>query len=145
MRHDLSEIQDYLQGATLVAFDFETAPLLQYRSDPKASLNPHRAWIVGISLSGAEGSAIYIPLQHFEGGNADPAIVIPYLRDALWMNPNVTKVAHNLAFEAQVLYALGIVLQPPCFTPSPPPTRSRAICFGASVKPLKTLVQNFWG
>ena len=47
---DLSEIQDYLQGATLVAFDFETAPLLQYRSDPKASLDPHRACIVGISL-----------------------------------------------------------------------------------------------
>jgi len=112
---ELNDIQDYLQDATLVAFDFETAPLLQYRSDPKASLDPHRACIVGISLSVVEGSAIYIPLQHFDGGNADPAIVIPYLRDALWMNPNVTKVAHNLAFEAQFLYALGIVLQPPCY------------------------------
>ena len=57
---DLSEIREYLQGATLVAFDIETAPLLQYRSDPKASLDPHRACIVGISLSVTEGSAIYI-------------------------------------------------------------------------------------
>ncbi|NLI20887.1 MAG: bifunctional 3'-5' exonuclease/DNA polymerase [Clostridiales bacterium] len=112
---ELNNIQDYLQGATLVAFDFETAPLLQYRSDPKASLDPHRACIVGISLSVEAGSAIYIPLQHFDGSNADPAIVIPYLREALWMNSSVTKVAHNLAFEAQFLYALGIVLQPPCY------------------------------
>ena len=112
---DLSEIQDYLQSATLVAFDFETAPLLQYRSDPKASLDPHRACIVGISLSVEAGSAIYIPLQHFDGSNADPAIVIPYLRDALWMSPIIAKVAHNLAFEALFLFALGIVLQAPCY------------------------------
>ena len=112
---ELDEIQGYLQGATLVAFDFETAPLLQYRSDPKASLDPHRACIVGISLSVEVGSAIYIPLQHFDGDNADPEIIIPYLRESLWMNPSVTKVAHNLAFESQFLYALGIVLQPPCY------------------------------
>jgi len=112
---DLFEIQNYLEGSMLVAFDFETAPLLQYRSDSKASLDPHRACIVGISLSVAEGSAIYVPLRHFDGGNADPEIVISYLREALWMNPSVTKVAHNLAFEAQFLYALGIVLQPPCY------------------------------
>ena len=112
---DLSEIKDYLRGATLVAFDIETAPLLQYRSDSKASLDPHLACIVGISLSVTEGSAIYIPLQHFDGGNADPEFIIPYLREALWMNPSVTKVAHNLAFEAQFLYALGFVLQPPCY------------------------------
>ena len=61
---DLFKIQDYLQGATLVAFDFETAPLPQYRADPKASLDPHRAFIVGISLSVEVGSAIYIPLRH---------------------------------------------------------------------------------
>ena len=112
---ELNGIQGYLQDATLVAFDFETAPLLQYRSDPKAALDSHRACIVGISLSVEAGSAIYIPLQHFDGGNADPEIIIPYLCTALWTNPSVTKVAHNLAFEAQFLYALGIVLQAPCY------------------------------
>ena len=112
---DLFKIQDYLQGATLVAFDFETAPLPQYRADPKASLDPHRACIVGISLSVEVGSAIYIPLRHLDGGNADASRVITFLQDALWTNLSVTKVAHNLAFEAQFLYALGIFLQPPCY------------------------------
>ena len=111
----LAAIKDYLQNAVVVAFDFETAPLLQYRGDPRAALDAHRACIVGISLSVAEGSAIYIPLEHFDGGNADSDQVIPFLRDALWTNPTVTKVAHNLAFESMFLYALGIIIQPPCY------------------------------
>ena len=112
---DLAAIKDYLQNAAVVAFDFETAPLLQYRDDPRAALDAHRACIVGISLSVAEGSAIYIPLEHFDGGNADSDQVISFLRDALWTNPAVTKVAHNLAFESMFLYALGIIIQPPCY------------------------------
>ena len=112
---DLAAIKDYLQNSPVVAFDFETAPLLQYRDDPRAALDAHRACIVGISLSTSEGSAIYIPLEHFDGGNADSDQVIPFLRDALWTNPTVTKVAHNLAFESMFLYALGIIIQPPCY------------------------------
>ena len=113
--NDLATIKDYLQNAVVVAFDFETAPLLQYRDDPRAALDAHRACIVGISLSTSEGSAIYIPLEHFDGGNADSNQVIPFLRDTLWTNPAVTKVAHNLAFESMFLYALGIIIQPPCY------------------------------
>ena len=86
---DLAAIKDYLQNAPVVAFDFETAPLLQYRDDSRAALDAHRACIVGISLSVAEGSAIYIPLEHFDGGNADSDQVISFLRDALWTNPAV--------------------------------------------------------
>ena len=37
------------------------------------------------------------------------------LRARLFCNPNVVKIAHNLAFEAKFLYALGIVVQPPCY------------------------------
>ena len=33
-----------------------------------------------------------------------------FLRDALWMNPTVMKVAHNLSFESMFLYAVGIIL-----------------------------------
>ena len=77
---DLAAIKDYLQNAPVVAFDFETAPLLQYRDDSRAALDAHRACIVGISLSVAEGSAIYIPLEHFDSGNADSDQVIPFLR-----------------------------------------------------------------
>ena len=75
---ELPAIKDYLQNAPVVAFDFETAPLLQYRDEPRTALDAHRACIVGISLSVAEGSAIYIPLEHFDGGNADCAEIIPW-------------------------------------------------------------------
>ena len=112
---DLPEIKNYLQNAPVVGFDFETAPLIQYRNDPRASLDAHRACIVGVSLSVKEGTGIYVPLEHFDGGNADTAEVILFLRDHLWMNPVVIKVAHNLAFESMFLYALGIIIQPPCY------------------------------
>ena len=54
---DLAAIKDSLQNVAVVAFDFETAPLLQYRDDPRAALDAYRACIVGISLSVAEDSA----------------------------------------------------------------------------------------
>ena len=112
---NLQEIEKYLRGAGVVAFDFETAPLPAYREDDKAALDAHRSHIVGVSLSVAEGSAIYVPLRHLRGPNADPVQIIPFLRDALWMNPAVIKIAHNLSFEAMFLYALGVVVQPPCY------------------------------
>ena len=112
---NLQEIEKYLRGAGIVAFDFETAPLPAYRDDNKAALDAHRSHIVGVSLSVAEGSAIYVPLRHLRGPNADPEQIIPFLRGALWMNPAAVKVAHNLSFEAMFLYALGVVVQPPCY------------------------------
>ena len=112
---DPERIKDYVQNAAVVAFDFETSPLIQYRDDPRASLDAHRACIVGVSLSVAEASAIYIPLEHMEGGNAEPDDVIPLLTELVWTNPGVIKIAHNLAFEAMFLYALGIIVQPPCY------------------------------
>ena len=112
---NLQEIEKYLRGAGIVAFDFETAPLPAYRDDNKAALDAHRSHIVGVSLSVAEGSAVYVPLRHLRGPNADPEQIIPFLRNALWMNPAVVKIAHNLSFEAMFLYALGVVVQPPCY------------------------------
>lgn len=112
---DLRKIEQYLHKADVVAFDFETAPLPAYRENGKAALDAHRSHIVGVSLSVAEGSAIYVPLRHLRGPNADTEQIIPFLRDALWMNPAVIKIAHNLSFEAMFLYALGIVVQPPCY------------------------------
>lgn len=112
---DPERIKDYVQNAAVVAFDFETSPLIQYREDSRASLDAHRACIVGVSLSVAEGSAIYVPLEHLEGGNADPGAVYPLLTELVWTNPGVIKVAHNLAFEAMFLYALGVIVQPPCY------------------------------
>lgn len=111
----IAEISTILDTANIVAFDFETAPKEAYRAEPRAALDAHRSQIVGISLSVKEGEAVYIPLRHVEGENANPTNVMAYLKSALFENRRIVKVAHNLAFEAMFLYALGIVLQPPCY------------------------------
>ena len=117
---DLRKIEQYLHKADVVAFDFETAPLPAYRDDGKAALDAHRSHIVGVSLSVAEGSAVYVPLRHLRGPNADPVQIIPFLRDALWMNPAVIKIAHNLSFEAMFSMRWASSCSRRAMTPSPP-------------------------
>ena len=112
----LKKIQDYLAGAAIVAFDFETSPTEEYRSEDRAALDAHKSAITGVSFSVSEGSAIYVPLRHRAGRNIQkPEMVMDYLRTAVFENAAIIKVAHNLAFEAMFLYALGVVVQPPCY------------------------------
>ena len=113
--HTLTQLQDYLVNATHVAFDFETAPLDKYRREDKAALEAHKSHIVGISFSVAEGGGVYFPLAHRVGENAsDPEGIWDYLA-GFFANPEIVKIAHNLAFESQFLYARGIVIQEPCY------------------------------
>ena len=112
----ISEIKEYLNGASHVAFDFETAPNEPYREEPKAALDAHKAHIVGVSFSTSEGDAIYVPLAHKVGENAENQMEVwEYLKSHFFENPTVVKIAHNLAFEAMFLYGLGIVIQEPCY------------------------------
>ena len=112
---DPEEIREYIGSATVVAFDFETSPLIQWRADSWAALDAHKSEIVGVSLSVEPGTGIYVPLQHWDGGNADHVAVIPVLRDLVWENPDVVKVAHNIAFESMFLYMHGIILREPVY------------------------------
>lgn len=110
------EIRHYIAGANVVAFDFETAPDDGWRGEPKAALDAHKAHIVGVSLSVSEGSAVYVPLAHKAGDNvSDRTNILECLREAVFENRSVVKAAHNLAFEAMFLYALGIVVCEPCY------------------------------
>ena len=112
----LEDLASYLEGADIVAFDFETSPREPYRAEERAALDAHKSQIAGISLSVSEGTAVYLPLTHRRGQNAEaPGDILQYLRLALFENPHIVKVAHNLAFEAMFLYAQGIVVQPPCY------------------------------
>jgi len=112
----LNKIKEYLAGAALVAFDFETSPLEEYRSEERAALDAHKASITGVSLFVSEDSGIYIPLCHKNGRNIQkPEAVMDYLRQAVFENATVVKVAHNLAFESMFLYALRVIVQPPCY------------------------------
>lgn len=112
----LTEIQQYLTGAPLVSFDYETSPDEEYRETPKAALDPHRSHIVGVSFAVAEGEGIYAPLAHRAGQNAaDPDGVWRWLAAAFFSNTGIVKIAHNLSFEAMFTYAKDVVILPPVY------------------------------
>jgi len=111
----IDALRKYLAGAEAVSFDFETAPDEGWRHDPKAALDPHKAHIVGISFSIAEGSAVYVPFACIGAVAGQMAAFWAWLEAALFANPAVIKIAHNLAFESAFLYAQGIVLREPVY------------------------------
>jgi len=139
---DVGEVRVYLSGAPLIAFDFETAPDEEYRAEERAALDPHKAHITGVSFSTAENDGIYVPLAHRTGVNADRAEMLEVLV-AFAADPGTIKVAHNLSFEAMFLYALDIVIQPPCYdtiAAAQMTLKSRTEFRGLSDSGLKTLV-----
>ena len=111
----LADIEQYLGHADVIAFDFETSTMEEYRDEKTASLDAHKSDITGISLSVEPGTGIYIPLRHRIGQNADPVKVTAYLHRRLFQNAATVKIAHNMAFEAMFLYKDGIVLQEPLY------------------------------
>lgn len=111
----LQQLQTYLSDASLVAFDFETAADEKYRNEDKAALDAHKSHIVGISFSVAEGSGVYLPIAHRVGQNAEELTEIWAWLAGFFTGASITKIAHNLAFESQFLYARGIVVQEPCY------------------------------
>lgn len=145
----LNKIKEYLAGAAVVAFDFETSPTEEYRNEERAALDAHKAAITGVSFSVSEDSAIYVPLRHRAGRNiAKPEAVMDYLREALFENDAVVKVAHNLAFEAMFLYALGVIVQPPVYdtiAAAQLTLKSNTAFRGLSDSGLKTLVPQLFG
>lgn len=113
----VAQLAAYIKGATTVAFDFETAP--KNGDQDKAALDPHQAEITGIALAVLPEkppiTAVYLPLRHRVGVNADPAAVLALLKATVFENPDCLKIAHNLCFESKFLLAEGIVLKPPVF------------------------------
>ncbi len=110
----LQKLRNYLGGAEVVAFDFETSPDEGYREDAKAALDPAKAHIVGVSFSVEEGTGVYVPVAHRVGTNIDRDAFIGYLT-AFLTDTTVTKVAHNIAFEASMACAMGIVIRAPVY------------------------------
>lgn len=145
----LSRIREYLSGAAVVGFDFETAPMEEYRLEERAALDAHKSVIAGVSFSVSEGSGIYVPLRHRAGENAAaPGEIWQYLRRTFFENGEIVKVAHNLAFEAMFLYAEQIMLQPPCYdtiAAAQLTLKSGTKFRGLSDSGLKTLVPQLFG
>lgn len=112
----LSELKKYLSDSKIISFDIETAPCELFRNEERAALDPHKAFIVGISFSVSEGSAIYVPLRHKLGNNVDDIEqVMNYLKNELFENKSIIKVAHNISFESMFMYKNGLVLQMPVY------------------------------
>lgn len=110
----VSDIRDYIGDHNIVAFDFETAPQNMYRKDTKAALDPARAHIVGCSFSVKEGTGIYVPVAHLKGENIEKNAFMKFLA-AFLTSTTITKVAHNISYEAAMAYSTGIVIQPPVY------------------------------
>ena len=110
----LQGIRDYIGDAHVVAFDFETSPDEPYRDDDKAALDPARSHIVGCSFSVAERSGIYVPVAHMTGPNISEKAFYRFLEEFL-TSTSIVKVAHNIAFESQMAYHRGIVIQAPVY------------------------------
>ena len=47
----VDDVKKYLKGAKVISFDFETAPDDNYRDEPMAAIDAHKAHIVGVSFS----------------------------------------------------------------------------------------------
>ena len=107
-------IRKYIGNYKVVAFDFETAPIDAYRDEDKAALDANKSRIVGCSFSVEEGTGIYVPIAHRIGTNINAKEFFDFLRELL-TDTTIIKVAHNLAFESQMSYALGIVIMPPVY------------------------------
>ncbi len=107
-------IHDYIGDNHVVAFDFETAPDAPYRDDAKAALDPARSHIVGCSFSVEEHSGIYVPVAHLTGSNVNQKAFFRFLEEFL-TSTSFLKIAHNIAFESQMAYHLGIVIQAPVY------------------------------
>lgn len=107
-------IQDYIGDSGIVAFDFETAPDDPYREEDKAALDSAKAHIVGCSFSVKAGTGIYVPIAHRVGNNINKKAFFQFLEEFL-TSTSILKIAHNIAFESQMAYHQGIVIQAPVY------------------------------
>lgn len=110
----VQKIQNYIGNATVVAFDYETAPDEPYRTEEKAALDLHKSHIAGYSFSIKEHTGIYVPVAHKIGENIDNSAFLDFLKMFL-ASKNIIKIAHNIAFESAVSYHQDIVIQPPVY------------------------------
>ncbi len=97
-RQSLSEFIARASGAALMAFDTETT-----------GLNPVSDIPIGISFALSVGEACYLPLQNQHLDDLSVAEAVALVRP-LFALPLLTKIAHNLKFDQQMLGNIGIQL-----------------------------------
>jgi len=111
---DPEELRRYLSGIDPIAWDYETAPDEDWRNDPKAALDPHKAHVTDCSYSKAAHEGITVPIGHKTGNNMNPETFWA-IHSEFVLRTDVVKICHNLAFEASFTYAKGVVIQEPVY------------------------------
>ena len=113
--YSVDDILAYIDDAKEVAFDFETASNDEFRDTDGSALDPYMSHPVGISFSVREQTGIYVPLCHKNCRNVGSDEMSSFLR-WFFRNPQIVKIAHNLAFEASIAYVhYGIVIISPVY------------------------------
>lgn len=107
-KEKLKEVIGYIKETGACSFDFETVKvdkkLGTFHPDFKAT---------ALSLSFQHGSSYVMPLEHFDTPitMADMWQMLGMLRDDVFENPDILKIAHNISFDAHVLRYYGIGLE----------------------------------
>ncbi len=103
---DLDVLIERIQACGFVAFDTETT-----------GLDVRKDHLVGISISIQEREAFYIPLAHRYLGvpqQLDGDLVFAKLKSVM-EDFQISKIAHNLKFDASILSKVGIEITGPIF------------------------------
>jgi DNA polymerase-1 len=97
---NINDLKEVLEKANAYAFDTETTGLDMFEDE-----------IVGISFSTEAHKAYYLPLlKSKDESTALLKQLQPYFSDS-----KKTKIAHNIKFDAQVLYNYGVEVTPPFY------------------------------
>ena len=103
---DLDALIERIQACGFVAFDTETT-----------GLDVRKDHLVGISISIQEREAFYIPLAHRYLGvpqQLDEDLVFAKLKSVM-DDSQISKIAHNLKFDASILSKVGIEITGPIY------------------------------
>ncbi len=93
----LAEIESAIRGAGLVVIDVETDSFRRFESK-----------IVGVALAYSSDRAFYLPWRHHQSEPSSED-VFQFLKRIL-QDPQISKIAHNLKFDAQVLSREGLLM-----------------------------------
>ena len=100
----LDDLANRLREAGRFAFDTETT-----------GLDPMQAELCGLSFACGPGEGWYVPVRSPDpGGHLDPATVLDRLRP-LFQDESLTKVAHNLKFDLNIMRRAGLPVIGPFF------------------------------
>lgn len=100
-KEQLQEVIEYIQTTGRVSFDFETTGLDTRSEDFRATI---------LAMSFQQGSAYCLPLLHEESPFTpeETQSNLDLLREKVFHNPKIRKIAHNLKFDMHVAARYGI-------------------------------------